>query len=445
MASIAKEQNGHRRILFVAPDGRRKTIRMGRVPLRVVEGVKFRVEELLASLNGGCAIETDTVRWVASLNPTMRDKLTRVGLLAVRKGVRTLGSHLDDYLTRRSDVKKSTLIHWQHTRRNLLAYFGEDRALATITAGEARDWERWLKSGTAREGRYAGREANEGLAPNTVRKRVSNAKQFLQDAVEHDLIEKNPFAKLVGTVGSNRERDFFIDRPTATKVLDACPDNQWRLLFALSRFGGLRCPSEHLALTWADVNWHDGKILVRSSKTEHHEGKATRIVPMFPELRPYLEQVWDEAVPGVDHIITRYRDANANLRTQLNRILRKAGVAPWPKLFHNLRASRATELAADYPAHVAAAWLGHSTLIANKHYWQVTDDNFTKAVGSSAAQNPAQQAHENSRLGSQAVSAPNPKTAVFPDNTVACDIMHKQRMGDTGLEPVNPHDVNVVL
>jgi len=106
----------------------------------------------------------------------MRDKLARVGLLAARKDIRTLGAHLDDYFTRRSDVKGSTRVNWEHTRRNLLAYFGADRALASITAGEARDWERCLKSGTARVGRYAGREADEGLAPNTVRKRVSNAK-----------------------------------------------------------------------------------------------------------------------------------------------------------------------------------------------------------------------------------------------------------------------------
>ncbi|HAY82860.1 MAG TPA: hypothetical protein DCY79_23880 [Planctomycetaceae bacterium] len=29
-----------------------------------------------------------------------------------------------------------------------------------------------------------------------------------------------------------------------------------------------------------------------------------------------------------------------SLRTQLLRIIKKAGVNPWPKLFHNLRASR---------------------------------------------------------------------------------------------------------
>jgi hypothetical protein len=30
-------------------------------------------------------------------------------------------------------------------------------------------------------------------------------------------------------------------------------------------------------------------------KTEHHEGKEFRVVPIFPELRPYLNAAWDEA------------------------------------------------------------------------------------------------------------------------------------------------------
>jgi len=79
------------------------------------------------------------------------------------------------------------------------------------------------------------------------------------------------------------------------------------------RCGGLRCPSEHLALTWGDVNWADGRMIVRAAKTEYQE----------------------------------CRDGNANLRTQLNRIIRRAGVDPWPKLFHNLRASRAAEFGVD--------------------------------------------------------------------------------------------------
>jgi hypothetical protein len=100
-------------------------------------------------------------------------------------------------------------------------------------------------------------------------------------------------------------------------------------------------------------------------------------VPIFTEIQPYLEEAFN---PEAVFVISHYRDANANLRTQLLRIIRKAEVSPWPKLFHNLWGSRATELVAEYPTHVAAAWLGHSALVAQKHYWQVTETDFERAA-----------------------------------------------------------------
>jgi integrase len=177
-------------------------------------------------------------------------------------------------------------------------------------------------------------------------------------------------------VQANRAREHFITRDVAQRVIDACPDAEWRLIFALSRFGGLRCPSEHLSLKWSDIDWAAGRFSVRSPKLEHHEDKGERLVPIFPELRSYLEEAFD---PEAIFVISRHRNANANLRTQLLRIIQKAEVSPWPKLFHNLRASRATELVAAYPAHVAAASLGHSALVAQKHYWQVTEADFERA------------------------------------------------------------------
>jgi hypothetical protein len=59
---------------------------------------------------------------------------------------------------------------------------------------------------------------------------------------------------------------------------------------------------------------------------------------------------------------TRYR--GTNLRTQRERVIGRASANPWPKLFQNLRASRATKLAAEFPAHGAAEWRGHSALVA---------------------------------------------------------------------------------
>ena len=67
---------------------------------------------------------------------------------------------------------------------------------------------------------------------------------------------------------------------------------------------------------------------------------------------------------------------------------------PWPKLFQNLRASRETELAAEYPLHVVCAWIGNSALTAQKHYLQVTESDFERAAksGAVALQNPVQSA-----------------------------------------------------
>ena len=161
-------------------------------------------------------------------------------------------------------------------------------------------------------------------------------------------------------------------------MLEACPDAEWRLLFALSRFGGLRCPSEHLGLRWGDIDWADGRFLVHSPKTEHHEGGESRIVPIFPELLPYFEQAWEQAAEGSEFVITRYRDTNANLRTQLHRIIRKAGLEPWPKAFHNLRATRQTELAETYPMHVVCAWIGNTETVARKVFRSGQSRNRTR-------------------------------------------------------------------
>jgi integrase len=175
----------------------------------------------------------------------------------------------------------------------------------------------------------------------------------------------------------------FVTREVIEKVLAECPDAQWRLIVALSRFGGLRCPSEHLGLRWCDVKEERDRMVIRSPKTEHHEGGGEREVPLFPELVTAFAHVWKEVPAGTrltTPVITRYRPGNANLRTQFERIIERAGVTPWPRLFHNLRSSRQTELAEKWPGHVVSAWLGNSEQVARDHYLQVLDDHFAAAA-----------------------------------------------------------------
>jgi hypothetical protein len=48
--------------------------------------------------------------------------------------------------------------------------------------------------------------------------------------------------------------------------------------------------------------------------------------------------------------------------------LKKAGIAPWSKLFQNLRSTRQTELTELFPAHIVCSWIGNSERVAKGHY-----------------------------------------------------------------------------
>ena len=71
---------------------------------------------------------------------------------------------------------------------------------------------------------------------------------------------------------------------------------------------------------------------------------------------------------------------NANLRTTFEKIVQRAGLTPWPRLFHNLRASRETELVEVYPVQVVTGWLGNTPSVAMRHYLMTTDEHFDAAV-----------------------------------------------------------------
>jgi integrase len=380
---------------YLGDDPKRKSLRVGTMNERQAGSIKSKVELLIAAKVTSTAPDLEVSRWVSERDDDLHAKLALHGLVAprVRTKMPGLMQFVDEYIARRTDVQKSTVVWYRQTRRCLVDYFGGVRLLDEITTGDAKDFRRWL---TQAKNNDSPQDGGQGLGENTARKRCAIAKQIFADAVDREIIERNPFAKLEGlTVGASIGRDYFVPRDESAKVIAACPDVQWQLLFALSRYGGLRCPSEHLALRWGDVDWSNSRIAVRSPKTAHHEGKGERIIPLFPELRPHLQAAYDELLADFDPkekrlseqpVISRYRGSNANLRTQLCRIITKAGLTPWPKLFQNLRSTRATELAAEFPAHVAAEWMGHSTVVADKHYWRVTDADFDRA-----AQHKAQQ------------------------------------------------------
>jgi len=192
------------------------------------------------------------------------------------------------------------------------------------------------------------------------------------------MIAENPFGDMKRlAVRGNPERLRFIERETITRVLAACPNADWRLIVVLCRFGGLR-PSEACNLRWDQIDWERLRIRVRCEKTEHHEGREWREIPFFPEIVPHLHESWELAPERAEMVIERYR-ATQNLRKPFQDILAKAGIEAWPKPFQNLRSSRETELAREFPLHVVCSWIGNTQPVAREHYLQVTDEDYLRA------------------------------------------------------------------
>ena len=436
MASISSDKNGSRRLMFKGFDGKRKTIHLGKITKRSADEIKRHVEQLISARLSGLAIAPLTAEWLRTLNESLLTKLVKHGIVSsdITPAYQTLGEHVEAYKQRIKHLKESTQTHWNHTFRNLLKFFGKDTLLTSINAGHAKDFETYLANGSARMYRYGETPTGKGLAPSTVKKRISNTKTLFQDAVNRKLIPSNPYNDLKGTAGANRDRDYFVTHEETYKVINACPDAEWRLIVALARFGGIRIPSELVTLQWSDINWEEDKITIHSSKTEHHQGKESRIIPLFPEIRLYLEEQYELAEPGNSFVIKTKRSENCNLRRRFEKIVGRAGLKPWPKLFQNMRTSRATELVKDFPEHVVTAWMGHSKKIAQKHYLQVTEDDY-KQASSNPTQNPTQQITVSPRRGSQPILSAHEKTLVLQGLAIIRETLQTREVGDEGLEP----------
>jgi integrase len=425
---------------FVDLHGKRRTLRLNNVSKTMAGTFYAHVDNINEARRTGQTIPGDTLNYLNSLAEPLHKKLARVGLVeprvvtvkdAATPQVMTLEYWLESYIAKRTDVKAGTRTFYGHTQRNLIDFFGANKLICDITEGDADDFRRYLQTHLESDA--------------TVNRRCGQAKTFFRAAVRYRLLAENPFRDLDASVKSNQKRQYFVERSVIDDIVDEAPDAEWRLLIALARYGGLRIPSEALSLRWSDVNWEKQRITVTSPKTEHHEGRGSRVIPMFPELVEPLRDAWEQAGDGAEFVIQRHRPESvktdsgnwrgANLRTQFKKFVERAGHKPWPRLWQNLRSSRETELCSDHPLHVVCQWIGNTERIAARHYLQITDEHFEKALHI-ALQSGAESG------GTEGKPAPVPK--LNPDRNNASRqkrsgstmIRETACMGDTGFEPV---------
>ncbi len=377
MATLADQKHGYE--VRVKIGGKRPKITLGRIPKKRAEIVRGHIEALAVAKLTGTDPTEKVAEWLASIDGPLRVRLEELGLadpLAVRDAAKparmTVRGLVEHYKAgpKFGRLKAGTQATMEQAFRAMLGHLGAETPIEDVTAGDAEAFE------AAELAAYK---------PGTVCKRCEIATRLFRHGVKHGLLAANPFEN--GDIRRSSiatTENAFIGQADALAVLAELPCPEWKLLFSLARWAGVRVPSEPRLLRFADVDWAKDRFRVRSPKTEG-QGKAERWVPIFPELRAPLlaacEAVEDGnplLLPTIEHL------TGAAIRRPLEAAIEAAGLEVWPNLWKSLRSTRETELLEKYPAHAVCGWIGNSPAVALKHYAQTPRHYFEAAAAGSS-------------------------------------------------------------
>ena len=363
MASIEQHRPGHWRIVYRHQDASKK-LYLGKCSQKSAQAFLQHFEALLTNAKLNVSLPAATTLWLDALPAETRQRLAEKGLAPPASLRHTLGELTTGFINS-ARIKTSTLTFYSHTVRNLLEYFGAQCPLADINGKMAEDFRCWLTD-------------HEKLSRATTNRRITAARTIFAKAVAWNMIDRNPFLHVKGGLQTNPDRQRYISEEEIYRVINACSNPNWKAIFALARFAGLRMPSEVHQLKWTDIQFDAVKdsapcIRIRSPKTEHHLNRDHRIIPLFAELRPILMDLRAATPADSEYILPREILQSNNLRTQARRIIRRAGIEPWPKTFHNLRASRESDLMKKLDIATAAKWMGNTPEVAARHYAVATN------------------------------------------------------------------------
>lgn len=381
MARLCHDAGGRKRLIINGARGKSHTVRLGVMSTATAEKIRGHVTTLENCKKHGAAhaVGEDVIGWASKLPDEAYGKYANAGLLPPRHRaaakIVTLGQLVDEVKAEMGGKKQFTQANYQYAYAPLLEYFAAIKPVASITPRDADAFLVWQRE-------------KMNIGPATLARRIKAYRLLFNRGIRWKYCAENPFTGIKAGASINHARKVFVPAATVEEILAATADLEFRAIIALCRYGAVRCPSEVLALRWVDVRHDLGQVIITSSKTEGHTGGESRVIPLFPELDRHLTAWQAEAPEGEVYVISRTRDPGVNFRKKLETLITKAGVVKWPKLFHNLRASRESELCKLYPLATVCKWLGHRPEVAAAHYLTdpEADENFQKAAGGAARQ-----------------------------------------------------------
>lgn len=351
-------------IEFVIARRRRSLFLPASYDERAARAITALVSRLCDAIETGRQIDPKDEAWLSAANRELLERFERAGLLVPSERL-TLRELFDRYERAEGHkLKERTISSTRYAARVLFSFVDESTQVEDFDKLSARNFVATLARTT-----YS--DATRSLV-------IGKLRRVFNWGVDVEILEKNPLEGVRRPSGKNKEREFFVDRDAYNKLLDASPSLEWRALFALWRIGGLR-RAEAFLVEWRDVDWINGRLFVRSPKTERHKGKDARVIPLFPELREELERLWESLPVGAPSRVVSgvtYNDASNKIR----RIIYAAGLPLWSRAVQNLRSSRSIEIYREFGAIAEAEWVGHGVEVAKNHYLHLLDDDYRRAA-----------------------------------------------------------------
>jgi len=279
----------------------------------------------------------------------------------------------------------------QRIKACFFADFGET-PLDRITLWNA---EKWRKA-----------RIHQGRTVGTINKDLKTLKAALERAVEWELVEKNPLAKLkpgkedrLGVVRylspdeEQRLRDALAGRDAALRA-GRERANEWRRRRGVDVKPALGTYPDHLTplvlvaintglrqgelfnLTWSDVDLDRGSLTVRGSGAK---SGTTRHVPLNAEARAVLK-AWREQTAGEVLVFESPKGGRLdNVQTSWERLVKAAGISAFR--FHDTRHHFASRLVmAGVDLNTVRELLGHSDLTMTLRYAHLAPEHKAAAV-----------------------------------------------------------------
>lgn len=346
------------------PNGKQTVLRLRSKGIRTATDCRFfadRLTRLISAINLGTTPPLEIQNWLKNLPDPIYEKLRKLGLVQRRMNDQVFCDYLANFLDDHAKGKSpGTVKVLNRARKHAVNYFGNLR-VSEIDVQSARGFRKHLLGLRGKQGG--------SFAEATARKACGVVSMCLNHAIAEGIISANPFklGKVPTSAGRNAKREAYVSESDIDKVIVALGTTEDAVLFALSRYGALRIPSEIVELRWTDIDWARREMMVVSPKTAS-TGKVSRVVPIFPKLFRVLESAYPKRDQNSEFILPQLR-CHSNLNVRLRRSIAAAGVPAYPKVTHNLRASCITDWIAQghSPADVAE-WAGHSPKVLFDHY-----------------------------------------------------------------------------